>query len=504
MSVANIINMKYGISIQKNQVKVLKRIIIPGLSPTQVASSVQFGMGRPEWVKFIVSAGAHYQLDLTKPADRYELVHNVVWGVLFQALTWKRDAYERGERSGGYGIGFNQLESSRPTSYGVLQSGVTATRMYEEIFNEIMSRLEKKDLADCSAFFASFFSGPLDKAKIREGLAQLTAMPINERKKGLLHLFVSAINETLDSMFRNKTPDLLTIPTYFINIVQDMGASKWPIDNEVLSVLYSEKPGEISRGLSSFEIAALLHELLKGENIRPIALSYAVFDLARGKSPFNDDGEVDAILRDSYNLLPEDGKIAQYVKGLYVRIANLLRGHVGSKSLMTYQGFSEYLNIEKIKQQAVFWEYNLVLGELEEMLREFISSDESPPYVLQFEKRWNDLLPTEEAYWKDVVYRFNDLCSKFFNNDSYVSALKGKSGFRYDLQGWFETVRHDDNFTELKDELLDLFSKASEIGDSVEFDGKNITVNFLPTPINPLITRGAIYSWLRIFTSIWE
>jgi hypothetical protein len=45
--------MKYGISIQKNLVKVHKRIIVPGLFPTQIASDVQFGMSGPELGKFI-------------------------------------------------------------------------------------------------------------------------------------------------------------------------------------------------------------------------------------------------------------------------------------------------------------------------------------------------------------------------------------------------------------------------------------------------------------------
>jgi hypothetical protein len=95
--------MEYGISVEKNQVKVVKRIIIPGLSPSQVTSGVAFGMTKPEWVKCIITSLAKNNLDLSKPNDRYELVHNEAWGLLFQALSWKREAYEKSEPSVGYG-----------------------------------------------------------------------------------------------------------------------------------------------------------------------------------------------------------------------------------------------------------------------------------------------------------------------------------------------------------------------------------------------------------------
>ena len=36
--------MEYGVSLEKNQVKIVKRIIIPGLSPTLATAGVQFGM----------------------------------------------------------------------------------------------------------------------------------------------------------------------------------------------------------------------------------------------------------------------------------------------------------------------------------------------------------------------------------------------------------------------------------------------------------------------------
>jgi len=140
------------------------------------------------------------------------------WGLLFQAFTWKREAYEAGEPSAGYGIGFNQLESTRATSYGVIQQNFSTSRLCEDIFNDIMSKLRTKDLEECTRLFSRIFSHLPKKSKIQERLAELAKKPVDKRKKGLIQLYVSMVNEALSSMFKHETSDLLTIPTYFLNI----------------------------------------------------------------------------------------------------------------------------------------------------------------------------------------------------------------------------------------------------------------------------------------------
>jgi hypothetical protein len=160
-----------------------------------------------------------------------------------------------------------------------------------------------------------------------------------------------------------------------------------------------------------------------------------------------------------------------------------------------------------IKQQAVIWEFNLVLGQLEEILRKFIAVAGPKPYVISFEKAWDRLSPADYPHYKEVIWRFFELCSNFFTKDSYIAALRSESGFSYKrsyiLRGWFEEVNDPNPSTDLKTALEKLVTKASAIGNSIEYDGKKIKVETLPEPINPMITRGAIYSWCELFTDIW-
>lgn len=185
----------------------------------------------------------------------------------------------------------------------------------------------------------------------------------------------------------------------------------------------------------------------------------------------------------------------------------MLKRHIRESAIFSKQEFVEKLSIERIKQQAVIWEFNLVLGQLEEMLRKFIAADTPRPYVISFEKAWNNLSPADQVHCKDVIWRFYELCSNFYTKDSYIATLRSESGFSYKrahiLRGWFEELNDPNPPTDLKTSLEKLIIKASEIGDSIDYDGKKIKVENLPDPINPLITRGAIYSWCELFTAIW-
>ena len=96
--------MKYGVSIQRNPKRVIDRIIIPRLAPTQIMSYVSLGMSRPEWIKFVVSAIVYRSLNLENSVDIYRLILDDSWGWLFQAFLLKREAEERGENSSGCAI----------------------------------------------------------------------------------------------------------------------------------------------------------------------------------------------------------------------------------------------------------------------------------------------------------------------------------------------------------------------------------------------------------------
>ncbi len=110
-------------------------------------------------------------------------------------------------------------------------------KLCRDIFNDLFTNLSKQPYKDSAEFFARLFSGSLDQEVIEKKFSQMALLPIRERKEMLLQLYVYSINETLAAKFGNRTSDLLTIPNYFVDIVQSMGLTTYPTSNEVLSVL---------------------------------------------------------------------------------------------------------------------------------------------------------------------------------------------------------------------------------------------------------------------------
>ena len=482
------------------------RIIIPGLIPSQVMSYVSLGMSRQEWIKFIVSAVAHYKLDLSKFLDRYRLIFDESWGLIFQAFLWKREAWETDDNSSGYGVGFMQIESSG--SLAVLRDDVSSDMLCIDVVNDIMSKIKRDTVKECTEDFRRCFD-PKPKFKaVNERLIRLVKKSAKERKRGILNAFVWAIDEVLKHDYESPEArsDAFTIPNQFLRIVEDMGATKHSEHSKVLSLLCSEKPGEMSKGLSSLEIAALIHELLKGKRSNAIVLSFLVFDLIRDKLPTNNTEEVDFILREAYRRLPEDEKILKYLQRLYERMSKLLSQHLLASFVMPYSKFMGLCGPEKIKRIAVLWEYNLVAGELEEMLRIFIEDATlAPPYTFSFDDRWNDLLGESEEYWRDVISRFEELADAVINDETYLSSFQSEKEYFLDLPSWFDTVERELNAnTDLKQKFKALLITAGSVGEAIRFNGKTVKVLKKPTATHPLIARGAFYEWLRTFTTLWR
>ena len=111
--------------------------------------------------------------------------------------------------------------------------------------------------------------------------------------------------------------------------------------------------------------------------------------------------DMDIILRDSYRRLPSDDQIQQHIDRLYGRVTVLLSQHIRSTNLLSYYDFSAKLNPAKVKRVAVLWEYSIIAGELEEMLRIFVSDPyQTPPYEFKFEQKFNELLENQKGTGK--------------------------------------------------------------------------------------------------------
>ena len=498
--------MKYGVSIQRNPKRVVDRIIIPRLAPTQIMSYVSLGMSRPEWIKFVASAVVHKHLDLENEVDVYRLILDASWGWLFQAFLLKREAEEKGENSSGYGTGFSQIQSTG--SLGLLNEGISAEVLYWDTVNDLLLELEPGKLAECFQAITKCFKYDIDEEKLRERLSDLMEKTPKEKMRGLFSIFTWIIDENLgrDYPGKEERADLFTIPSQYLGITRDLGITKSDALTSVQKALCSEAPGEISRGLQDFEIAAICHEMSESDSSKAILLSFIVFDLARMESPFQSLAECDEIMRNACSRLPSDEKILEYSKMLYERIRDLLSKIVSASEIVSFGSFRSNCGLETIKKIAVFWEYNLVAGDLEEVLRDFIHEPyTSTPYKIPFGKRWNSLSIRKKRDLKQVLFSFEDLASRVRNNDEYISSFQAGDEFMKSLPAWFDFVTDGlGTCANIRDRVVLLFEKAHTISDAVEFDGKVVKVLKAPTAVNPLIARGAFYNWLRCFLHLWR
>jgi hypothetical protein len=468
-------------------------------------SYVSLGMSRPEWIKYIVSAIAHKKLNVSEFWDRNKLVFDESWGLLFQALLWKREAIETGENLSGYGIGFMQIQSGG--SLAVLEDNVSSDRLCFDLVNDIILKLKTETLEECAQDFAQCFDFKPNLAEVKEHLSHLVTLPVEEKKRGIISVIVWAIESALqqDYVSPEERSSLFSVANQFIRIAEEIGAAKHSQHSKVISILCSEEPGKMSRGLSSLEIAALIHELLRGKRTNAIVTSYAVFDLIHGSAPTNSIEDMDSILRESYRRLPDDEAVMKYLRRLYGRVSSLLSQHVGHSSVMPYSEFHEFCSLEKVKRVAVLWEYNLIAGELEEMLRTFVSNTAlALPYKFSFESQWNALFKQSEQYWKGVISRFEELSMSVLNNQAYLASFQSEEEYLLDLPSWFEFVGRElmTNF-DLKAKFRALLEAASSIGESIRFDGETVDVLKRPSPTHPLIARDAFYQWFRTFLGIW-
>lgn len=469
-------------------------------------SSVSLGMGRPEWIKFIVSAVAHKKLNLFNSSDRNRLIFDQEWGLLFQTFLWKRDAMEHHESYSGFGIGSLQIQSQG--SLSVLETGITSDRLCYDLVNELMLTLKKENLNQNAREFAKYFDFSPNMELLKQRLLQLVDKPIEEKKRGIMSAFVWIVDSAIQQDYASvdDRANAFSVANQFIRIVEDLGAENHAQLSKVMLLLCSEKPGKMNRGISNFEIASLIHELLKTGRTDPIVLSFAVYDMIHDSSPTITLDQMDSILRESYGRLPADDKIQRYIDALYARVSSLLFRYVPSSNLMSYCDFAYRISPEKIKRTAVLWEYSLIAGELEEMLRKFISDpNQNPPYQFYFEDRWNSLSKQFEQYWQDVIGKFEGLTIQVLNNHTYLASFQSQEEYLLDIPNWFEVVGRElvENF-DLKSKFKGLLNTAGQIGESIKFDAEKVTVLKKPSPTHPLIARDSFYQWFRTLEGIWK
>ena len=500
--------MKYGISFQRLPQRAYDRIIIPGLAPTQIMSLISLGMGRPDWIKYIISAVAHQKLDLSSPIDRNNMIFNEDWGLLLQTFIWKRDAWEREENFTGYGIGSLQLQNSG--TLGILAPNISWDALCFDIVNDIMYSLKEENVKQIVKDLEAYFKYTPEPLAISQRLASIINKPLEERKKSIFSLFVWIIDNAISKDYPaiDGKAGVFSVANQFIRIVEDLGASNHENISRIQRLLCSEKPPEIKRGLTKLEVAALIYDVLQTERTSAIALSFALYDLIRSNSPTATTNEMDLLLREAYRRLQSSDVIQDYIDKLYARITSSLSRHLQSTALMSYYDFTNLINPSKVKRVAVLWEYSLIAGELEEMLRRFISEDyQTPPYNFSFSEKYDNMLKESSQYWQDIISKFEELAINVLNDPTYFIAFRSEKEEEsfLDIPSWFKTVSDglSSRYT-LRDKFEGLFKVASQVGISIKYQEDKVTVLKSPSPTHPLIARDAFYQWLRTLEGIWE
>jgi hypothetical protein len=465
-------------------------------------------MGRPEWIKYIISTVVHRKLDLSNPIDQNNLIFNEDWGLLLQTFIWKRDAWEKDENFTGYGIGSLQIQNSG--TLGVLAPNVSSDALCFDIVTDIMSSLKEEKVKPIVQDLRTYFKDSPKSEEMSDRLITIINKPLEERKKAIFSMLVWIIDQAIYRSHPSiaDKANVFSVANQFLRIVEDLGASNYENISKVQLLLCSENPPEIKSSLTSLETAALIYDLLRTNRTSAIPLSFALYDLIRLNSPTASTNDMDELLRTAYGRLPSNDITQRYIDKLYARITSLLSHHIQPTNLMSYCDFASMINPSKLKRVAVLWEYSIIAGELEEMLRAFVSENyQAPPYNFSFSKKYDNMLKESGPYWQDIISKFEELAIHVLNDPTYYIAFRTEKEEEnlLDIPSWFKTVSDglSTRYT-LKDKFETLLTAASQVGVSIKYHDDKVTVLKSPSPTHPLIARDAFYQWLRTFEGIWE
>ena len=489
--------MVLGVSIPMNRKRIFDRVIIPGLNPSNISSVVSLGMNRPEWIKYIITSVIHNEYDLSSTSDLTNLIFNEKSGLLIQSFKWKKEAIDRKfKSSAGYGIGFTQIKER------VLSSNYTVEYLITDYLNDLITNLNSDTVQDYVDDLNIILNNNIDKEALYEKVIQLKDIPkfgINE----VMALYSWMIKQSL----RKLGEDVVTffsIANIYVDIINNLFQTE-PYDLDIYkNIFIREKPGFNSIKLNKYEIAILLHELLKNDKLKPISLSYILVYTMGDK--FNVD-DMDYVFKNSYELLPKNATIKEKIMEIYNKISKLYLEYGSEKELLSFNEFYAMCNVEDIKNIAIQWEYNLIAGDIEEVLRRFIYSESDPPYSFSYDNKWIEYLEDEDSYveMKTEIDLFKKFLSKSISYADYSYIFNTTIINENNLLTWSSTIYdHIKKSHDYKKTLYLLLKYSEENGNILEFKNDMVHVFRRPVPINPLIARGAIYDWIKLFTNLWN
>jgi hypothetical protein len=489
----------YGFSVSTGGKREKGYILVPGLRTSRVAPIVNIGMSAPDWIKYLVSCGYHEKADFRDPLQLNDLIYHRSRGLFFQGLKWR---IQDPSDAAGYGIGINTLN----------RMDIIGTINPEEAIKELSQKLATPIKRGMLQLFFQIFTpsavAKLSAEDIVKALSQATALPEPKKTFELISISIDVIKESV----KNKTiPDQNQIAgtiEQFIKIVELMGVKSDRISSRSLtSLLCMHKPGEIPPNLLPLDIAVIFHEFVLNAEAGglPIVMSFIVSDILRAYKT----ASPEEILWEANHRLPSDERIEQHVRKLYRRIASLISSK-GFSTQLSEDKFSSICSPSEVRKEAIWWEYNLTLGKLEELMRDFVG-----PY--RFQTPWSGKLRKEfirlssDQTWnrkaKVILQRTAELANNVASKETYAFAIDEET-----LVVWFREIQRILNSTNSIDsrfrrlwEFSDHLSRMDE--DPVaNYDSSTdmILLHKDPREVNPYIQRPIVYAWVEKFGRIWR
>lgn len=489
----------YGFSVSIGGKREKGYILVPGLRTSRVAPIVNIGMSAPDWIKFLVSYAYNEKIDLEDPLQLNSLIYNRSQGLFFQGLKWR---IQDPSDAVGYGIGINTLNRM-----GIL-STINPEEIIKYVSHKLATPIQQGMLQRFFQIFTPYAVAKLSTQDIVKALSHAAVLPEPRRTFELISISIDVIRESVKNRSIPEQNQIAGTLGQFIRILELMGVKSDRISDKTLtSLLCLHKPGEIPPHLLPLDIAVILHEFVLNAETGglPIVLSFIVSDLLGAYKTTSPED----VLWEANHRLPSDVRIKQHVRKLYRRIASLI-GSKGFSTQLSEDDFSSICSASEVRKEAIWWEYNLVLGKLEELMRDFVG-----PY--RFQTPWRGKLRKEflrlshDQTWNRkaniILKKTAELANSVASKDIYAYAIDEEI-----LLVWFREIQSILNST---DSIDSRFRKLWEFSDRLSRTDEDPVANYDastdsillhkdPREVNPYIQRPIVYAWVKRFGRIWR
>ena len=215
------------------------------------------------------------------------------------------------------------------------------------------------------------------------------------------------------------------------------------------------------------------------------------------------------MLGEANRRLPSDASIEKNIRKLYKRIQQLITAK-GFACKISEDEFFSICSCDEIRKEAIWWEYNVTLGSLEELMRAFVGPyRDYTPWSGKSRKEFLRL-SADPKWLRDasiVLQRTADLAKNVSSNYFYSSVIE-----EFHLLTWFNDVQPlvntrlplDNSFKR----LWELTEKMAQLDNNAvaNYDTKTDTIMLHrdPRDTDPYIQRSIVFTWLNKFSRVWS